>query len=290
MEKVFELDQKKVNKEAFLAAGGLGLFSLYALIIFLCGFNFDFFFMLLVLNSQSNSQRKLFVDFEKVILSEEEISLGNGKSLAWSEIDWSISYVSESFISLRSLDESWKCSLLISPQYFINAESLVHELNARRDVNQRNTERRVYFQQDSFQSMKLPFQIFWYCLFLLIILALMVESSQSSSVKATIDLVFVLLSLYLAYQNKDFNKETVGNLNPISVSDIGIFLDDSHSIAWGEIDWQKSRMGLLRTKLVRKEAWKNKVTFWSLSYSKELREEILLKRSLVETSNQAVVS
>ena len=289
MEKTFELEKKKVNKEALPVFSNLGAIALYALVIYLCGFKFDFFFMVLLMNSQSHNQRMFFADFERISVNEEGIALSNGKSLVWSDIDWSISYVSDSFISLRSLDCSWKDSLLISPQFFTEYEGLVTEVTMRKNNKQFNSNRRVYFQQDSLKSMRKPLQIFCCFVFVTIVVTLVLMNSQGSILKVFIDSLFVLLAMLSSSKSNDYNKEVLGKRRPISVSDSSIFLDDSHSISWSEIDWQKSKVGFLRTKLVRKEAWKNKVSFWSMSYSKELREEILSKRSDSATSNKVVV-
>ena len=289
MEKVFELDKKSVNKEVLPVFSNLGMVALYALVIYLCGFKFDFFFMVLFMNSQSHNQRMFFADFETISVNEEKIALSNGKSLVWSEIDWSISYVLDSFISLRSLNCSWKDSLLISPQFFTNYEDLVTEVTKRKNDRQLNLARRVYFQQDSFKNMLKPLYIFGWVLFVMIIVTLVLTNSQGSILKVSIDSLFVLLAMLNTSKSNNYNKEFLGKRHPIAVSDEDIFLDDSHAIKWSDIDWEKSSIGFLRTKLVQKEAWKNKVSFWSQSYTKELREEIFLKRSHSKASNKAVL-
>ena len=105
------------------------------------------------------------------------------------------------------------------------------------------------------------------------------RSYEVSTFKGLIDTAFVLVGLCrYVFAMKNWQNLNI-SVKPIIVDSDKIFVDEAHSISWTEIDWQKSKIGFFRTKLVRQEAWKNKVTFWTQSYPDSLIKLLKSKSS-----------
>ena len=124
MEKVFDLDKKNLQRASLPQLYGFFIIALYALIMFVMDYKFDSFFIVMTLHINTQQAVGVFMDFDKVIINDDEIKTSSARSIKWTEIDWSISQISDKFIGLFKLEQTWKNPVLISPQYFLKMMKL----------------------------------------------------------------------------------------------------------------------------------------------------------------------
>ena len=181
-------------------------------------------------------------------------------SLAWDEIDWSLSEITEERVKLYGL-KSWQSPLLFNPKFYEDSSDLFLELQRQVKSHPGEKSRDVY-QIISWRKFFAPWKVKFCIVYLVVCLLLAVF--VNTSVAFCLGFFFLFFEMIILAYSEQLNG--LHKPNSIELGPQGVFIDESHYIKWQEIDWSKSKLGSFSTVLVHKEGWRNKVKFSPWAY------------------------